>query len=125
MRTRRICAASAAVIAIAGLAAGGTTIAGATTARTVAAVTGALWPQLISAPSNGLTSAAPSTAPLVSVDPPGTTAFTTGSAAETVVPEPLQMRGESALSIPEPTQPQAPITGSLQERAQAATAPKT
>ncbi len=68
--------------------------------------------------------AAPSTAPLVSVDQQGTTASTTGSAAETIVPDP-QMRGEGALSIPELTQPEGPITSSLQERAQAATAPRT
>ncbi|MGZ5919391.1 MAG: HlyD family secretion protein, partial [Hyphomicrobium sp.] len=51
--------------------------------------------------------AAPSTAPVVSVDQPGTTASTTGSGAETVGPETLQMRGESTPGIPEPTQPQA------------------
>ena len=78
MRTRRIRAAGAAVIAIAGLAAGsaagGTAIAGATTATsatTVAAVTGAPGPQIIYAPSNGLTSAAPSTAPCVLPDGSG------------------------------------------------------
>ena len=67
---------------------------------------------------------APTTAPLVSVDQQGTTASTTGGAAETIVPDP-QMREEGALSIPEITQPQGPITGSLQGPAQAATAPKT
>jgi subtilase family serine protease len=75
MRTRRIRAAGAAVLAIAGLAAGsaagGTAIAGVTTATTVAAVTGALSPQIISAPSNGLTSAAPSTAACVLPDGSG------------------------------------------------------
>jgi hypothetical protein len=42
-----------------------------------------------------------------------------------IVVEPSQMREPVTRSIPALTQPEAPITGSLQERAQAATAPKT
>ena len=75
--------------------------------------------------------AAPSEPPVVSLDQPAPTAPTTGSVRESVVPptgivvEPSQMHEPVTRSIPAPTQPEAPITGSLQERAQAATAPKT
>lgn len=73
----------------------------------------------------------PPAPPVVSLDQPAPTAPTTGSVRESVVPPtgivvgPSQMREPVTRSIPAPTQPEAPITGSLQERAEAATAPKT
>ena len=75
--------------------------------------------------------AAPSAAAVISLDQPTPATPATGSVSEPVMPptgivvEPSQMREPVTRSIPALTQPEAPITGSLQERAQAATAPKT
>ena len=75
--------------------------------------------------------ATPPAPPVVNLDQPAPTATTTGSVRDFVVPptgivvEPSQLREPVTHSIPAPTQPEAPITGSLQERAHAATAPET